>query len=265
MAQDVRVYSEFTRIDPFGQPVRADRGAVPPREILSPAFPRGAVSSFHVVVEGSPGERVSFQVAQNPENFAKVTAYREHYTKSGDEWIPDLLEPVQLPFDTQIPVAGTAVPGQSAVAFWVDFEVSRGARVRRVKIEPQVYIRDGWVQYPMEVRIREAALGGPAAKAYRGAADIASPSANSALAAWRDALCGLSDEKDAGPQPLTIRNFIARNAGQDVRFAGMTAPPQLLRGLSVRDRAAFCRNARLTLAAPEDYLRIRDALIGARE
>src|ERR1017187_5385935 len=54
-AQTVTVYSEFTRVDPFGQVVRADRGANEPREILSPAIARNALSSFHVVVEGRPG------------------------------------------------------------------------------------------------------------------------------------------------------------------------------------------------------------------
>ena len=59
-AQTVTVYSEFTRIDPFGDVVRADPGAKPPREILSPAIPRNAVSSFHIVVEGSPARLTAF-------------------------------------------------------------------------------------------------------------------------------------------------------------------------------------------------------------
>src|ERR1035437_6160550 len=64
-AQTVTVYSELTRIDPLGNPVRADRGAYPPREILSPAIPRNATSSFHMVVEGQPGQAYTFQVVQN--------------------------------------------------------------------------------------------------------------------------------------------------------------------------------------------------------
>ena len=53
-AQDVRVYSELTRIDPFGNVVKADRGDEP-REILSPAVPRNAYSTFRVVISAAPG------------------------------------------------------------------------------------------------------------------------------------------------------------------------------------------------------------------
>src|SRR3974390_2157650 len=96
-AQSVTVYSEFTRLDPRGHPVPADRAARPPREILSPAIPRNAFSSFQMVVEGQPGQGYTFQVVQNPEDAVKITAYRELYAKVGDEWVPDALEPGPIP------------------------------------------------------------------------------------------------------------------------------------------------------------------------
>jgi hypothetical protein len=263
-AQTLTVYSEFTRTDPFGKPVRADRGPDPPREILSPAVPRGAVTSFHVVVEGSPGEAFTLQVAQNPDAAFTVTAYRERYTRKGSEWIPDELESVSLPYDGRIGADG-AIPGQTAVAFWVDLALRPTAPVRRVKVEPQAYMRDGWVRYPMEVRVRSTRLGAAPAEAYAGVPDVLAPSGLSALAAWRTALCsGVSANNKVKP-PLTVRSLIARNAGQDVRLAGATLPPELLRLLAISDRDGFCGNAKLTLAGQEDYLRVRDLLVGARE
>jgi hypothetical protein len=263
-AQTLTVYSEFTRTDPFGKPVRADRGPEPPREILSPAVARGAVSSFHVVVEGSPGEPFTLQVAQNPDAAFTVTAYRELYTKRGAEWIPDELEPVSLPYDSRIGADG-AIPGQTAVAFWVDLAVRSTAPVRRVKVEPQAYMRDGWVRYPMEVRVRNTRLGPAPMPAYAGVPDVLAPSGQSALAAWRSALCGGASGDSKAQQPLSVRSLIARNSGQDVRLAGTTLPPELLRLLGVSNRDGFCGSGKLALSGQEDYLRVRDLLIGARE
>lgn len=261
-AQTVTVYSEFTRVDPFGKVVRADRGAAEPREILSPGAPRGALSSFRVVVEGDPLDSYTFQVAQNPENAVKVTAYRERYVKSGEEWVPDGLEQVTLPYDGKL--MDPEIPRQTAQSFWVDVWVDRNAKVERIKVEPQVYIGGGWVRYPMEVRITQAALGGARPVARMGAESVTEPSSVSAVRAWVSAVC---EPKGAGAQaPLSVRSLIARNAAQDVRFAAGTPPASLLRVLGFSDGAAFCKGAAAKgFASPEDYLRIRDVLISARE
>ena len=57
-AQDIRIYSEFERFDPFGNPVAADRDMAP-REILSPAMARNGHLSLHVVITGSSGHELS--------------------------------------------------------------------------------------------------------------------------------------------------------------------------------------------------------------
>src|SRR6266536_1049677 len=137
-AQEINVYSEFTRTDPFGHRIRADRGPEPPREILSPAIARNAFSSFHVVVEGRPGDSFTLQVGLNPEDAVQVTAYRERYVQLDGEWAPDELEPVKLPFEGRLGSDG--VPGQTAQAFWVDLFAGRDAPVARIKVEPQVFI-----------------------------------------------------------------------------------------------------------------------------
>lgn len=257
--QEVTAYSEFTRIDPFGKVVRADRGAEPPREILSPGMPRNAFSSFRLVVEGNPGAKYTVEVAQNPENAVRVTGYKERYSRVGDEWIPDVLEAVKLPYEGRLGDAG--VEGQTAQSFWIDMVADRGAPVRRIKVEPQIYIDDGWLRYPMEVRVTEAVLGGAAIQRPPGAADVRQPLSASALSAW----VGLACKKPGGEPGLTARSLIARNAAQDFRFAGGVPPAGLLRLAGVPDRAALCRELKPAGQGTEDYLAVRDVLIGARE
>ena len=53
-AQEITIYSEFERFNPFGVPVAQDRD-MEPREVLSPAVPRNGHLSVHVVVESPSG------------------------------------------------------------------------------------------------------------------------------------------------------------------------------------------------------------------
>src|SRR5512140_3609844 len=92
LAQTVRLYSEFERIDPFGNVVAAAR-AEAPREILSPARARNAWTTFQVLVEPADQPFALF-VAQNPERSVEVKLYRPVFQKLGEEWVPDGLEPV---------------------------------------------------------------------------------------------------------------------------------------------------------------------------
>jgi hypothetical protein len=261
-AQSVSVYSELTRIDPRGQPVRADRGVQSPREILSPAIARNAMASFQMVVEGQPEQPYTFQVVQNPDNAVRITVYRERYSRVGDEWVPDALEPVPAPFDGRF--GDGRVDGQTAQTFWVDVFADRTAPVRRIRIEAQAYLGDGWIVYPLEVRVRPAMMGKSPLGNPAAVEDISRPLTASAIAAWRGALCGSSEVRNQRESALTIRDFIARNAAQDVRFAGGVPPASLLSLTGATDRATFCRGAR-PVRGGEEYLRIRDALIGAVE
>ncbi len=261
-AQTVSVYSELTRIDPLGQPVRADRSDQLPREILSPAIARNAIASYQMVLEGQVGQKYTFQVVQNPENAVHISVYRERYTKVSDEWVPDVLEPVPPRFDGRF--GDGDVSGQTAQAFWVDVMADATAPVRRIRIEAQAYLGDGWIVYPIEVRVRPPTIGKAPARVVTGAEDPSKPSVASVIAGWKGALCGLSDEKIARQPALTIRNFIARNAAQDVRFTGGVPPVALLSLAGATDRATFCKSTK-AVRPGEEYLRIRDALIGALE
>src|ERR1700682_68691 len=106
----ISVVSEFQRIDPFGQTVAEDRQNSQ-REILSPAIPRNADSSFRVIVEVDPGKHYYLHVGLNPERAVQVKVYKEVSTHRDDgRWIPDELTPVDLPYLGMIGNQG--IPGQ---------------------------------------------------------------------------------------------------------------------------------------------------------
>src|SRR5207248_11714022 len=88
--QEVRIYSEFQRFDPFGKPVASDRDMVP-REVLSPAMPRNGHLSVQVVVTGPANTNYFIYVASNPPDVLDLTLYREHFTRCGTGYCPDWL------------------------------------------------------------------------------------------------------------------------------------------------------------------------------
>ena len=260
-AQTLQVYSPFSRVDPFGAVVPADRGTAPPREILSPALPRNATTGFHLVVEGDPGTEFVLYIGQNPENTAAVKVYREKYVKSGQSWIPDLLEPVDLPFRGRIATDG--IPGQTAQAFWLDLRIPRDAEVQRIKIEPQISVGTQWIRYPMEARIVvTAAPAGP--RASLPPADLTAPADFTARRTIKQKLCGIS-EKFSSASPLTIRDFIARDAAQDVAMASMVPVETLWEAIGANERDSWCHGEQPHPEGPEWYLRVRDRIVGARQ
>lgn len=136
-AQSLSVYSEFARVNAFGD-VTAPAN---PREILSPAIVRNGFTSFQVVVKVAPGTRYKLYVGENPEDALRVTLYREP-SRAGAK-----MEQVSYP-----------VEGSASQVFWMDVWADREAPVRRVKLEPQLNVGQDWVTYPMEVRVMEAAV-----------------------------------------------------------------------------------------------------------
>ena len=96
-AQSIDIYSELSRVDPFGEIVPADRGGAP-REILSPAVARNAWASFHVVISAPPKTTYLLYVVTNPLNACRVALYKEHFEKTLAGWVPDrLTELTRLP------------------------------------------------------------------------------------------------------------------------------------------------------------------------
>ncbi len=264
-AQPVRVYSEFERIDPFGEVVAADR-AETPREILSPAMARNAWASFQVAVRVPLDRPHDLFIGQNPANFIRVKLYRVVFAQQGAKWVPDALEPLALYPSGKVADIQPQVPGQTTLVYWMDVWAPPQALVRRARLEVQVRSGDGWNIYPMELRIlpaRVPLVAGPWTSLGR----VSAPSSDSALAVLRGYACGAGSE--GAEAPLTIRRMIRRNARQDLALARalerLVGKDEVVRtmlaAIGAQDRAAWCRAPG---AAPEDgaewYLRSRGAL-----
>ncbi|HML17074.1 MAG TPA: hypothetical protein VK419_08605 [Bryobacteraceae bacterium] len=208
LAQSLQVYSEFARFN------AAAEIAAPaePREILSPALVRNGFTSFQIIVRVDPGTPYWLLVGENPEDAVKLTVYRE----SGDK-----LEPVALPYSddkTQI--------------FWLDVWTDRDAPVRRIKVEPELYVKEDWVVYPMEARVMDATVPG-------------------SLLVTGNSMCGAKADPDGD-----VARLHARNAQQDAALAA-GAPKEELKKLVDGCESKSAQN-------PEYYLRIRDYLFRMR-
>jgi hypothetical protein len=225
-AQLLRVFSEFVRFGSDGEP------SVPltPREILSPAMARNAFTTFQILVKGATGSTSSLWVGQNPENSFQVTLYRE---KAGR------LMKVSQPVD----IEGTEV-------VWMDVWVTRDTPVARMKLEPELYVHQDWVIYPMEVRIVEATV--PDGSQPYGAA--------SAMDVMRTLTCGTKLDLTRTPrdtsEPLIPANLSFRNALADVALAQRAPKEEVQRIFGPCNQAAP--------ENPESYLRIRDYLLRLR-
>ncbi len=263
-SQSLTVYSELRRINPEGRIVKADQGGNA-REILSPAMPRNGFLSFHLVVQAPQKERFTLYIGQNPERAVRVDVYREIYEKQGEEWIPDALELVKLPFD------GMISEDRTTASFWVDLWVSGRGAPQRIKVEPQLYVQGRWTIYPMEVRIKAVVM--PVSGSPHGASGAVAQSSDIALrGVLRSYLCGTSTHSPAGP--LSIRRMIARNASQDMALARSLEPKlgresitsAMLGALEAPDLKRWCSAPSFPAeAGPEWYLRIRDFLYRAED
>ena len=218
VAQPLRVYSEFAEINAQGEVVAPDS----PREILSPAMVRNGFTSFQVVIQAPKGAPFTLHVGQNPAEAAKVTMYR----KAGGR-----LERVELPYE-----------GDSTQVLWMDLWTDRDAPVRRIKVEPELFINGDWVVYPIEARVVAETVPDDAPAPQRAATPFE---------AMRNFLCG---SKPAGG-PETGDPHL-RNARQDLALAAK-APKEELQKLFGACTAAPPSN-------PEWYLRIRDYLLRLR-
>ena len=232
-AQPLSVYSEFARIDARGNVVAPET----PREIISPALVRNGFTSFQVVVQVPANTPYELRVGQNPDDAAKVTLYRfdERPRKP-------LAEPVN---------------GDATQIFWMDVWIDKDAPVRRIKVEPQLFVNGDWVIYPMEMRVREQIV--PEITAPGTGASFKSPletlraylcDAKTSGSARQSAAASASTEVD------TIDALHLRNAQQDLALASQLPPADRD---ELRKRIGGC-NGRAP-ENPEFYLRLRDYFV----
>jgi hypothetical protein len=262
-AQSVDIYPEFRRVDPFGAVVAADQ-ALAPREVLSPAVARNGFASFHIVVSLPPKETYLLYVAPNPLNACRVALYKEHFVKTSQGWIPDtLVEVSHLPDFGVMPDPDDHIEGQNTRLYLLDLWIPPNADVARFRLEVQLKVAD-WVVRPMEVRvlpvriptIASADAGKlPPLPAVQQGADFP------ALEVVREYLSG--SPRRAGPQPLTVRGIIRRNAIQDMALAASLDPT--IAGPDVVERRVIdllWNNLSFVphVFGAEWYLRVRDFL-----
>jgi hypothetical protein len=261
-AQTLAIYSEFQRVDPFGNIVAADR-AEHPREILSPAVARNGFASFHIVVSVPPATNYFLYVMTNPLNACRVALYKEHFAKTAGGWIPDALAEVRrLPDFGAMPDPDQSIPGQNTRVYLLDLWIPPDADVARFRLEVQLKVGFFLVK-PMEVRVLTARVPD-----VTGAPNLHTPASLPPVELSADAAAAValaayiaSDRELPDIHPQTVRAIIRRNAIQDMALAGLLdrnrAGPKAMQDL--RDRAPRSAGA-------EWYLRVRDLVyVGSQQ
>jgi hypothetical protein len=276
---DVRIYSEFQRFDPFGNPLAQDRDAAP-REILSPAVARNGHLSVHVVVTAPEGANFFVYAGSNPPDILELKLYREHFGRCGSGYCPDWLTEQKSASFGSIPEllrdpARPEMNRQTTRSWLLDIWARPDTPPRRVRVE--ALIKTGtWIVAPMEVRIVAPTLpdmtmsaetkSRPNVTFYQAgeAEDIAPVEAPSSATAQRQLLrylAGLAPEMP--PAILRVRDIIQRNAAEDMLLA---------RTLQAREQKRWATGCfpELNLVAwwpllrpglgAEWYLRVRDFL-----
>ena len=195
------------------------------REILSPALVRNGWNRFHLLIDGSPGIAYRLEVAQNPDDAARVRLSRD-----GEE--------MALPLSQTLPASGRAV-------FRLEFYLAADAPVRRIKLEPQVYTASsGWIIYPMEGRVVEAVV----------------PPVKPRASSWQEFFCQPRAGPDAARDPQPQGDEIVL---QDVRLAQIRDPQAVKSAFAAalgRPVEDWCRD-QVAPSHPEWLLRFRDWLL----
>jgi MFS family permease len=230
-AQQIKVWSEFQRVDPFGEAVTVDR-VEHPREILSPAVARNAWASFHVALTIPENMPAYLYIQQNPEWF-HVTTYKEEFSRTPEGWIPDRLTQVKAPCLAVLPEM-SPIPKQTTVVYWLDIWVPEQTPVGRMRMQASLNLGERWLVYPMEVRVAQATVPriGPQSR-------LLPP-----VTARSDASVSAGGAERV--RENSVRYFIRRNAAQDRALAQAlrVTPPEAAKELGA-----------------EGYLKVRDFLL----
>jgi hypothetical protein len=254
--QEVRVYSEFVRVDPFGQLV--GRQIDQYREILSPGIGRGGFASFRVVVE--PGDiKASYKldVGLNPEDAVRITMYRETFVEQDGKWMPGKLEKISLPF-TVAANELRPVPAQTVDVYWMDVFAPAYLKPDRIKVQPEIFYQDQWFDYPMEVRVLDKQF--PALpEVGKQAAEMKSDGA------WQTICSHLGSMILEGqpPEPMSAEWLLRRNIYQDAKL--WRAQPNsiktaILQKFGVKSGPEACFKIR-EFSDQEQYFQFRDLLL----
>ncbi|HUQ90385.1 MAG TPA: hypothetical protein VM120_01810 [Bryobacteraceae bacterium] len=242
----LRLYSEFQRVDPFGQILAVDRSSKP-REILSPAVARNSFFSIHVAVTAAPKAMYFLALQSYPPGAFQWKIYRESFSNHSSGWIPDTLTEERPPYFELMPDTEVNIPGQTTQLYLVDVWVPPDTPSSSVRLEVLVK-SDSWRIAPMEVRVLPVTVPAlPQGQVVEPLPDVklsADASAAKAMAAATSA--------SPAPPPVNLRAIIYRNALQDAALARTLHPEA-----AERCRGASSKQDRL---GAEGYLRVRDCL-----
>jgi hypothetical protein len=229
-AQEIRLYSEFERFDPFGNPVASDRDIIP-REILSPAMARNGHLSLHIVITAPAGTNYLLYTGSNPPDILQIKLYREYFTSCGDDYCPDWLTEQNSPSFGAIPefrhdLGRPAMDRQTTRCYLLDIWAPPGTPPRRVRVE--ALLKTGtWLVAPMEVRIMAPLVPNTAPNAgsqvfAENVAPLDAPSSATAETQLLRYLAGLPIQSPT--RILRVRDVIQRNAAEDMILARRLAP-----------------------------------------
>jgi hypothetical protein len=252
-AQDIHIYSEFQRFDPFGHPVASDRDLTP-REILSPAMARNGHLSVHVVITAPPPTNYFLYAASNPPDILELKLYREHFVPCGEDYCPDWLTPLNSPAFGAIPESLFELPRQTSRSYLLDIRARPDTPPRRVRVEALLKVGT-WLVAPMEVRIVAATVPKQPMIEIGNQAPVEAPSSTTAQIQLLRYLGGLPPE--APGRILTVRDIIQRNAAEDMLLAGtLGTPGRMFPEMNLMSLQPFAYPE----VGAEWYLRIRDFL-----
>jgi hypothetical protein len=249
-AIDIRIYSEFQRVDSTGAVLPQDRAAST-REVLSPAVVRNGFATFRVVVTAAPNTLYFLAVQTNPPGVFRIKLHRESARALIEERDPSFLAGVT-------PFIGRGA-AETANAYLLDIWVPAGANPGVVRLEALVKTAY-WKVAPMEIRVLPVVA--PSLASCTSPAIVRDDGQPSDAIAFGVMLAGLAGDLPACvPAPATVPSVIARNASQDSALARM---------LDARPRAALLTAIREALSerawalfhprGSESYLAVRQLL-----
>jgi hypothetical protein len=250
-AQSIQIFSEFQRVDAFGNILALDRSPSP-REIVSPATARNSYVSFHVAVSVPAGRTFFLYTQVNPPGIVTVHLYKEQFV----DGVPDALTPTNIPSFGTIPDAQSGIPGQTTRDYLLDIYTPPDAEVgRRVRVE--VLLKYGtWYIVPFELRIMEATVHAPENASAAPLPSLNEPADAAAVQALASYLTG-QREWNPVATPTSVREVLRRNAQQDMALA-MDRPAPLI---WLRAATQIVNGWTLFPNGSEWYLRVRDFLL----
>jgi len=129
--------SEYSRPDPFGGIVEADRGKDQKRNTneaklnaIQLQAARNGYVSFHLTVKMPNGGPYSLSVSFQKQSDIQIELLKTwyHLQRADKKYYPDALIPAPNPYRASIPDSENNIPGQTSQAFWVDVWIPRGTK-----------------------------------------------------------------------------------------------------------------------------------------